>query len=292
MRNSLQFHRPGAELTALCLGNPQGEPMLALHGWLDNGASFLPLARHLPEYRMVALDFPGHGHSNHRPLGAGYLFVDYIADVAYAIQSLDWPPFHLVGHSLGANVALAVSAVFPKWIKTLVLLDGVGPTSGRAEDTVSRLRRSIGSQIDKAVEPDRTYPDWETLIDARCRASPISRQGAELLVRRNAHEESGRVRVHSDRRLRIPSPMYLTEAAVLELVGSIRAPTLAILAEQGSVITHECTHQRIASNAGITKITLPGTHHLHMDTPRPVADAMRSFLTSPCLSGPEYYGRR
>ncbi|MFY0450190.1 alpha/beta hydrolase, partial [Xanthomonas codiaei] len=39
--------------------------ILALHGWLDNAASFVPLSAHLqaPDLDLVLLDLPGHGHS-------------------------------------------------------------------------------------------------------------------------------------------------------------------------------------------------------------------------------------
>ncbi|MDE0279581.1 MAG: alpha/beta hydrolase [Gammaproteobacteria bacterium] len=280
MHTSIQLDRPGGHLAALCLGDADGEPVLALHGWRDNAASFIPLSGHLPGYRVVVPDFPGHGHSVHRPAGDGYLFVDYVADVAHAVAGLGWRHFHLVGHSLGANVALAYSAVFPERIRSLVLIEGVGPTSGDAGDTVNRLRRSIEAELDP--EPPRRggYPDWQTLIDARRRASPVSRDGAELLVRRNAREEAGEIRLHTDRRLRNPSAMYLTEAAVMEFVRGVEAPTLVILADQGTIIDRDVTHQRIAALGNAEKAVLPGNHHLHLDVPAEVAGAMLPFLGS------------
>ncbi|MCG8335651.1 MAG: hypothetical protein MJE63_14115, partial [Proteobacteria bacterium] len=48
-------------------GNKKGQKILALHGWLDNAATFDHLAPLLPEVDLVALDFPGHGFSAHRP---------------------------------------------------------------------------------------------------------------------------------------------------------------------------------------------------------------------------------
>ena len=279
MHTSIQLDRPGGRLAALGLGDTDGEPVLALHGWLDNAASFIPLAGHLPGYRVVAPDFPGHGHSAHRPAGDGYLFVDYVADVAHAADRLGWKGFHLVGHSLGANVALAYSAAFPERVRSLVLIDGVGPTSGEAGDTVNRLRRSI--EADLAPPPARRgYPDWPALVGARRRASPVSRDGAELLVRRNAREEGGEIRVHTDRRLRNPSALYLTEAAVMAFVRGVRAPTLVILAGQGAVVTRDVTHRRIAALRNAEQAVLPGNHHLHMDIPAEVAGAMLPFLGS------------
>ena len=55
-------------LVAKCWGKPEGLPVLALHGWLDNAATFDHLAPFLPEFRLVSLDLPGHGFSDHRPI--------------------------------------------------------------------------------------------------------------------------------------------------------------------------------------------------------------------------------
>ena len=50
----------------------QGKPLLiALHGWLDNGASFLPLAPYLADFHLVCVDLPGHGHSDHKRVRRG-----------------------------------------------------------------------------------------------------------------------------------------------------------------------------------------------------------------------------
>ncbi len=53
-------------------GEPDGYPILALHGWLDNALSFSVLAPFLSEYRLIALDLSGQGLSDHRSLDATY----------------------------------------------------------------------------------------------------------------------------------------------------------------------------------------------------------------------------
>ena len=82
--------------------------VLCLHGWLDNAASFLPLAARFEGCDLVALDLPGHGHSDHRHPSARYHFIDYLFDVDAALDALGWKDCHVLGHSLGAAIAAKV----------------------------------------------------------------------------------------------------------------------------------------------------------------------------------------
>ena len=62
---------PLGRITGLRAGH-DGPRVLALHGWLDNAASFVPLADHLAGIQLVAPDLPGHGRSAHLAPGAEY----------------------------------------------------------------------------------------------------------------------------------------------------------------------------------------------------------------------------
>ena len=82
---------------ALLDNGRQGKPLIvALHGWLDNGASFLPLAPHLAECHLVCVDLPGHGHSDHKP--TPYVLVDWLEDLHQIAQAAGWKSLILIGH--------------------------------------------------------------------------------------------------------------------------------------------------------------------------------------------------
>mgnify|MGYP006388282055 CR=1 FL=1 len=70
----LQWQVNNLQLAGLSWGEPGEKPLLALHGWLDNAASFIPLLPLLEKYHVVALDFAGHGGSEHRAAGYDYVF--------------------------------------------------------------------------------------------------------------------------------------------------------------------------------------------------------------------------
>ena len=107
-----EFSIDGARgrIAALRSGNPDGPKLLALHGWLDNAASFVPLMPELGAFDLVALDLPGHGASAHRMPGYDYVFVDWIHDVLDVLDALGWERAHLLAHPIGRAIAPVVAS--------------------------------------------------------------------------------------------------------------------------------------------------------------------------------------
>ena len=99
----IEIQTSSIRLVAKCWGNPDGIPVLAFHGWLDNAATFDNLAPLLPELRILSLDLPGHGLSDHRPSGTAYHFIDMVMDVIEVAEVLGWKNYSLLGHSMGAG---------------------------------------------------------------------------------------------------------------------------------------------------------------------------------------------
>ncbi len=118
---------------ALAFGDASKPPLLALHGWMDNAASFVPLASLLDQFYVVAVDLPGHGKSDFRPNGASYFHADYALDAAHIVAALKFDSFVLLGHSMGGGVATLLAAAIPKSVRHLILIDGLGPYSNSAE---------------------------------------------------------------------------------------------------------------------------------------------------------------
>src|SRR5690606_11797491 len=102
-----------------------GPRVLALHGWLDNAASFIPLARHLHAIDLVAIDQPGHGRSAHLPTGTDYSFVGAINAILDVADALGWDQFALLGHSMGAGIGSLIAAACPERIERLVAIEAL-----------------------------------------------------------------------------------------------------------------------------------------------------------------------
>lgn len=115
--------------TAPAGGSPaSGVPVLGVPGLSANARSFDALATRLAEggQRVVALDLRGRGGSAATAPGT-FGWERHALDVLEAARVLAFPNFALVGHSMGAFVAMQAAALDASRIQRLVLIDGIGP---------------------------------------------------------------------------------------------------------------------------------------------------------------------
>lgn len=267
------------ELAALRGGTPGGPRLLCLHGWLDNAASFLPLAPHLAAFDLVALDLPGHGASAHRAPGYDYAFADWVHDVLDAMDALGWPQADLLGHSMGGAIASAVAAAAPARVRRLVLVEALGPLSGDPAQAGQRLRNAVAARRAIAPRPVRVIPDVDTAVAARLVASRMTPEAARLVVERNLRPVEGGHAWRSDPRLTLPSALRMAEEAVQSLLRAIEAPVLVIAAEPAPpYFTADVREARLACLANGRSVVFDGGHHLHMEQPASVAAPLLEFL--------------
>jgi len=265
-------------LTALEWGS-KGQPVvLALHGWLDNAASFLPLADHLRGLQLVALDLPGHGRSDHWPPGHIHHFVDWVPVVIGVAEALAWPRFSLLGHSMGSGISTLVAGAAPERIDRVVLLEGLGPMSTPARDAPKQLADAMRSEAELAAAGNRLFADLETAITARLRDSGLDREAARLLVERGTEVTEGGVRFTHDPRLRSRSRLRLTEDQVRAFLAAVACPVLAVRATAGWPYPRDILAERLDVLRDVTLVEVEGGHHLHMTHPERVAPIIRDFF--------------
>jgi pimeloyl-ACP methyl ester carboxylesterase len=272
---------PGHRLAARVWGPDDGRPVLALHGWLDNAATYDLLAPMLPGCRIVALDLPGHGHSTHAPAGAVYPFIDYVAAVHAVLATLGWERCALMGHSLGAGVCAVLAGTIPARIERLVLLEGMGPLTTTPEDAPERLAGALDEQARKADRPRVSYPDRAHVARALAMApSKLTERSREILLARGLMALDDGVTWRSDRRLRYASRTRLTEPQVLAFLRRIRCPSLLVLADDGMRLPPSVAQARLAAIQSLQTAEVSGRHHVHLDAPEVVAPVVRGFLES------------
>lgn len=279
-----EIRLPGGrgELAALRFGDPDGPKLLALHGWLDNAASFVPLAASLEGFDVVALDLPGHGASAHRAAGYDYVYVDWLHDVLDALDALGWERAHLLGHSMGATLASTLAAAAPERVAKLTLVEGLGPLGGPAESAGTRLREAVAARraLDaRREDAPRVIKDIDTALAARLQATPMREADARLIVERNLQAVPGGWSWRSDPRLRLPSSTRLPEAAIRAILQAIDAPTLLVAAEPSPpYFPPSLRAERIACLRDASLHVLEGGHHVHMERAPEIGALLRDFL--------------
>ena len=98
-----------------------GQPLVALHGLKGHGRRWRSLADHqLPDLRVHAPDLRGHGLSMTEP---PWTLEQHAQDVLAVIDHFGLGRVPLIGHSLGATVAIYVARQAPELVNRLILLD-------------------------------------------------------------------------------------------------------------------------------------------------------------------------
>ena len=118
-----------------------GPRVVFLHGLFGQGRNFTQIAKALvPDLRSVLVDLPNHGRS------AWSDSVDYeaIADIVatWLRATYDGEPAHVVGHSMGGKVAMALALRHPDLVDRLVVAD-ISPTSSEGAGEFEHLLDSL-----------------------------------------------------------------------------------------------------------------------------------------------------
>jgi pimeloyl-ACP methyl ester carboxylesterase len=258
-------------------GEHQGKYLL-LHGWMDNAASFDALLPNLEFETALAIEFAGHGHSQHRPAGVSYQFSDYIADIALVIRQLQWQQFSIIGHSMGGSVAMMLSLIFPEKIKNLIMIESIGPLSGTPDEEPQRLIKSIKQQWDLQHYVPKSLSSVDLATKLRMRQSDLKKESATQLVQRGIilHKEGYHWR--HDIRLLQYFPIYPTEEQVCAFMRQIACRTLVVEASRGLLVSNQKLKNRYDLIRGLTLISMEGGHHLHMEQPHQLAQPLKRFL--------------
>ena len=247
-------------------GPNNGPPIVLLHGitghrqYWDN---VIPaLAR---RGQVFALDLRGHGKSG-RTKGA-YRYVDYPRDVAQLLRETVGGAADLVGHSLGALIAVNLSAAHPELVRAVVLDD---PPLYAYQHPLQRARERFG-MVYRVVTEGRNATGMANLLQRYgCRDPDSARARAKILAACDpevlAQVMDGSIRDGwaTDPQLR------RIECPVLLLQGdpSFGAALADAEARRAESQLRRCTFRRFAGVG----------HSIHRDAPGAFRDALDAFL--------------
>jgi pimeloyl-ACP methyl ester carboxylesterase len=260
----LEWHINGLKIAGLGWGEPDRTPLLALHGWLDNAASFTVLAPLLEQYYVVALDLTGHGRSDWRSADASYNIWDDLPELIAVVNELGWERFCLMGHSRGAMISCLLASSLPERVDRLVLLDAVMPVPVGEDLFPAQMRRYLENKQHWMQRHNRIYRSVNAAVATR-KAGALPEAAVRLLVERNLRSCEGGYTWTTDLRLRGASAVKLSERQVHGVLRALSMPTLLLLAEDGLGKQVEIAAHATASIRQLEIHNIAGGHHFHME---------------------------
>ena len=103
-------------------GKENKEPIFGIHGISSNSQVFSEIAKSLKDnFTLYSIDLRGRGHSD---APGGYNLFNHANDIKKILDKIKKFPLTIMGHSLGAYIALLFAALFPEYIKKVILIDG------------------------------------------------------------------------------------------------------------------------------------------------------------------------
>lgn len=216
-------------------------PALAAQGWY-----------------VIAPDLRGRGLSGKPP--HGYSITQHASDMLALCDALDLPVVNVIGHSLGAQIALFLAAIHPQRVRRVILGDGGGEVPDDWAQTVASSVTRLGT----------VYPSLDAYLDAVRHAAVYSWSGFwDTYFRYDAE-------VHADGTVtsRMPKFALIEEGATMAatrteaLPDQVQAQTLIVRAalgtrgpDQGFILPVDEAARMHGAIAGSRLVEIPETNH-------------------------------
>jgi pimeloyl-ACP methyl ester carboxylesterase len=274
---------------------PQRTPLVLLHGWMDVSASWQFVVDALAQdHYVIAPDWRGYGLTQADPVD-NYFFADYLADLDFLLDHMvGEQPVHLVGHSMGGNVAMMYAGVRPQRIRRLVNLEGFGSPESAPDAAPGRYARWMDElkQFHRGELALAPYDSADGVARRLMRTNRrLPQDKADWLARQWAQEESGadgrpQWRILGDAAHKIIFAQAMRVDEVLALYRAITAPVLAVEASDDSLARWSKGgysladyHERLRQIADCRVLRIEDAGHmLQHDQPVAVARAIESFI--------------
>ena len=246
-------------------GEDDAPPVVCLHGVTGHSGRFRRLAERLPGFRVLAFDLRGHGFSGWEP---PWGIEAHLEDVLETVDAAGIGRATWIGHSFGGRLTLELAAREPDRVARAVLLD-----------PAIRIRPDIALLVAEAERAERRFGSRDEATPPG--TGPRLRTPPELIdEEREEHLEQ-----QSDGTFRWRYCQSAVVAILGELAGwgpppeQIRAPTLLVVAADGSVVGHgQLDRYRRALGDRLEVVTVPGGHDVLWDAFAETADAVAEFI--------------
>lgn len=269
-------------------GKANNPIVLCLHGILDQGPIWQDIALALVEqgYYVVAPDLRGHGLSAHSGPETAPQLLDLVADMDVCVSQLlaatDQTQVTVLAHSMGTIVAAMLAACRPEEIAHLCLVEPVLPSQEQTnvvEQLRVRLKHSTLSSEQRVVfnHPEQARERMQYFYPT------MSKELLSKLCERVLKTIEGGFSWCWDQRLGDRS-LFNSTCKRDEYLGILSSLSIPIVVMQGDKSDFNrqqdvCALQESLSTAVFH--TYAGSHGLHYENPRLVANTLLEFIHQP-----------
>jgi pimeloyl-ACP methyl ester carboxylesterase len=258
----------------------RGLPCVLLHGFGDAACVWNHLAtRIMPEFRAVAIDLRGHGDSDWDP-DTKYDVETLTADLTKIVEIFGFERMVLIGHSLGAAVAIRFAAENAARTAGLIIVD-FGPELDEAG--VDQVLRAF-TDMPRTFTSTDDYADW--LIAHRPLADPNQ---LRHLARCSLRQSPQGWQPKADAALATNSQISRLEAnggryhlpELWPALEQIKCPSLVIRGMGSGVLPSDVATRMVDHKLSAGRLaTIAGAGHaVMMDNPSEFTDSVIGFLS-------------
>lgn len=245
---------------------------ILIHGFADGSFVWDGLAATLaPLCEVLAMDLRGHGLSEWDPQGR-YGTRGFTDDIAALIDRLRLSEFVLVGHSLGAQIAVHLRARYPRQTRAVVLVDFAPELNSEGVlEAENRVRESL-----RCYSDTEDYLNW--LREVRPLAAP---ELLKKLATQSLKPAEGGLRLRLDPALVNRDKDYgpQEQASLTQLLRQQACPTLLLRGRGSAVLTASSAHDLLRQLPQGELVTVRAAGHAVMlDNPVAVEQAIVGFL--------------
>lgn len=239
--------------------------LLLLHGFTADKNVWPRFARHLlPDYSVLIPDLPAYGESSH-DAEASYSIPAQASRVLDLLDALELAQVHVMGNSMGGELAAYLAAVYPQRIRSLAMLDPGGLASTQPSELDKRAAAGANPFVISTLEQ---FQDLSALTMAQPPWLPpsiMAALAADYVQRRGDY-----ARIFTELRAR---------SAVSDILGQVRTPSLLIWGAEDQLLDVSAVPLWQRAIPGLDVEVWPGIGHMPMvEAPQKLAARYRLFL--------------
>jgi pimeloyl-ACP methyl ester carboxylesterase len=272
------------DLTFHCVQwGTQGQPVICVHGLTANAFCFQAIADELASnHRVSAYDLRGRGNSAKPP--TDYSVPAHAADLARLIEALGVERPVVIGHSLGAMIALYFAAHYPDKLSKLVLIDAGAPLPWQ---TPEEQPAWLTASISRLGTPVASFEAYKERLQMAPFLGPYWNEYLDIYIEHDVQRnEDGSVTAKAYRGGILEEGRRFSEARLDEQWPRVTVPTLLLRAGKGLFFENDQLLSEEATEAirqGITQcryVNFPTLNHytIIFGTASGPAQEIRSFI--------------